>query len=279
MVGANIKSLFSFSEISEPIEAKNLSIDQYVRLTTRSLLTASSFDAAMVSYSRHYFDQIGNTDLHFRHDVVSKLRGTLAFSVLWAIYLNSASFENFFKSETGTTPPKISGTNSEASPSLYANLVREMLTQTELENDQPASKQALTQRVRKIARSAKEVELVDYVFVKTNKTLIHGTEALHDFFTNWLSSEFEPPERAVALNDSSDRVKSIGSKKPENAQTLGKLRSKTSSDKNSERNYSIQFSDFVAEVGDLFKNRKSTWDSKSKVVNRNITEAKKILGL
>lgn len=178
-------------ECTQGERSGELSLSQFVRTVSRSIVSIAVYDHAMMQYCQRYFDSAGVDDLAYRHDVCSKLRGSLAFSTLWAIYLDSADFRQAYEGSENVTPPSISGPSNAGSPSVFAKLAEDFHSPTEKESKYGNVSNALSQQVRLIARKAKEIELVEYVYVTRVKSSVFGTPKLAKFFMEDFASQLD----------------------------------------------------------------------------------------
>jgi len=172
-------------------KASDLTQGELVRLYSRSLVAIAGYDTAIVKYCRDYFDRVGNSDINFRHDVCGQLRGAFGFAYLFAIYLDSEWFKISYEREVNRTPPTFRTDQTPPTPNTYIDLISEMRVLTLLEESSGGKLGANRQQGRLIAAKAKEVELVEYLFIRANKTEVLGTKHLHDFFSTWLPKQLD----------------------------------------------------------------------------------------
>ncbi len=172
----------------KPVESDS-TLDQFVRLLSRSIVTAAAFDQAMIEYCREYFDEANVDDLVLRHQVCSKLRGPVAFSALLAVFLDSPDFTGSIEKSVRRKSDLLHGDIEANSPRTYAKLLEGLHAPTEKEEQFGNTANALNQQMRLIARSAQEVGLVDYLYVSRVKTQICATKKLSEFFATRLAEK------------------------------------------------------------------------------------------
>lgn len=190
---STLRMLRGFEQESETcLKASMLTPTQLVRLYSRSLVAISAYDTAIVQYCRDFFIQAGNKDMNFRHSICSQLKGPVSFAFLFAVYLDSERFKEAFSSEVGRGAPSLRPEGTQPTPNLYSDMVSEMKVQTSLEESAGDNKlRALRQQGKLTSQKAKEVDLVQYLFIKKNQTKVFGTEGLHRFFMAWLPKHLD----------------------------------------------------------------------------------------
>lgn len=188
---STLRKLRGFDQTDGCRKAESLSQSERWRLYSRSLVTISAFDNAIHEYCRDYFDLCGNEDLNFRHKVCNQLKGPMSFAFLLTVHLDSPCVQSQQTEQSNFSLPVIRPTGLPPTPNTYTDLISEMRVQSLLEESTGGCVPAMRQQGRLIAKQAKEVELVQYLFIKRNKTEVFGTRRLTKFFEQWLPAHLD----------------------------------------------------------------------------------------
>lgn len=178
-------------EMGACLSTREMPLSQFVRVLTRSMVAAAAYDQAMVQYCRDYFEAANIEDIHFRHEICLKLRGPTACSLLWGVFLDSEPFRVAYTKETGRAPPVMRDRNTEPSPAVYSDFIKETKSPTLRELKYKNTENALQQQTRQVFIKAKEVDLVEYIYINKVKTLVKGTDKLFQFFTENVSNKMD----------------------------------------------------------------------------------------
>jgi hypothetical protein len=184
----SLKELRGLNQPTGCVKATNMPIDQYLRSLTRGISNDGAFKDALHQYCQDYFDECGIQDWPFRHKACDQFRNSLAFPTLLSIWIDSESFRVAYSQEVGKQAPRIRDQTQEPKSTFFAKFVREFWFDTYKEAVYGNADSAHNQRVKKIAKAAKEVDLVEYVYVTPIDVRYFAKPALHTFFT-----EFLPP--------------------------------------------------------------------------------------
>ncbi|WP_299147256.1 hypothetical protein [uncultured Tateyamaria sp.] len=187
----SLKDLRGWNQPTGCVKAISMPIDQYLRSLTRGISNDGAFKGALHSYCQEYFDRCGIEDWAYRHQICDQFRSGLAFPTLLSIWIDSEAFRSAYSQELGAKPPRIRERAQEPRSTFFAKFVREFWFDTYKEAVYGNADSAHNQRVKKVAKAAKEVDLVEYFYVSRIDVRYFAKPALHSFFTEFLPQKMD----------------------------------------------------------------------------------------
>jgi hypothetical protein len=188
---SSIKFFRSLNQYTGCIKAIDMPIDQYTRSLSRGMIHLGAYRYAVLEYCESFFDAHGVEDCVKRHEVCSSLRNEMALPTLFAIWVDSPQFKEAYLGKVGYPAPLLRDPSCDPVSTFFYRVVQELWVNTSKEEKFGIPENAHNQKIKKIAKAAKEVGLVKYSFSHPKRVLYEALPPLHQFFTEDLPMKMD----------------------------------------------------------------------------------------